>query len=211
LLLGAGACFGDHATPWDTAVAVSLDAPPVPPSSQPSDPFPSTCTTFGTWVATANPPYNQFDVSCYIHADLPAVWNAIKDPTTTEDSHTTDFSVANVYDPVPQHVIHQLIHYDLVDIISLWYQLEWVHVVDQGTFDQPTHLVITFQKTDGSDLITLLADSFDLTSPAPGVTLLSISEHCNAYRTSLSDIHNVVLGYYANIAKYVNAPYTLPP
>ncbi len=194
------ACGGGvKETPWNPNLAGSLDAPLPPPAPDGGDSYPATCNVAA--VQNDDGGYAQADATCYLSADLGLVWKALQDPAVTEDPHTTAFTVTSVADSNPQHPIHQLIHYELTDIISFVYDLEWVHVLDEGTLADPTHVVVTFQKVDGTSYISLWDASFELTSPTAGVTQLAMSMHENALSTSPAELQTGLMRYYTNLGQ----------
>ncbi len=212
-LLGAAAllsacCGGGPTGPAILNDATSLDPPLPPPAADGGDPYPPTCNVQSFQNDKGN--YAQADATCWVPAGIGQVWKALQDPTVTEDPHTTSFSVTNVPDSDPSHVLHQMIHYNLTDILQVSYDLEWIHVLDEGTVADPDHVVITFQKVSGTSYVSLWADSFELTSPAAGVTKLVISAHENAMTWSPTDLQKGILQYYSNIGSKLGVPANVP-
>jgi hypothetical protein len=168
----------------------ALDPAPAPPTGTDGDPHPETCNVVGSHVDGGD--YEQVDATCFLHANLGTVWQALQDPNVTADPSTTSIDRVPQHDTDAARPMHELDQYTASEFISVNYTLEWVHMLLGGTLAAPTHVLVSYRKTSGTRFIHHLEGDYDLTSPAPGVTRLVICVHVSATQTNTDDVKKSV-------------------
>lgn len=87
----------------------------------------------------------------------------------------------------PQYEYGFLMHYEVDEILTVEWDEHWRYGTIVGTPDDPELAIIRYQKTFGSDFISLIEGSL-LLVPAPGGTEVQLVEHLSAVRGSLDQM-----------------------
>lgn len=131
----------------------------------------------------------------YVHAPAEDVWRYLRDPDTDVDRREVDeWEVTD--DTEPGFDDSYTIHCTVNDIITVDYDLTWVHELQAGTEAAPERVVAQWSKTDGTTFIELLEGTVVLEPESAGVTRLEYVEHLKAALRDdetiaqyLSDLH----------------------
>jgi hypothetical protein len=131
----------------------------------------------------------------YVQAPADEVWAHLRDPDTDVDRREVDeWEVTD--GTVPRFDDSYTIHCTVHDLLTVQYDLTWVHELQAGTVDAPERVVAQWDKTDGTQFITLLAGSLVLEPEEDGVTRVEYVEHLTASLRDdetiaqyLSDLH----------------------
>jgi hypothetical protein len=115
----------------------------------------------------------------YLHAPAQTVWEAISDPEVGVDRREVEeWSVT--WDIAPQFERSYVVHNVVRDVLTVEYDLTWLHELQAGSEQAPERVVGVWEKTDGTAFIDLLAGSFVLTPVSAEVTEIALVEHLKA-------------------------------
>ena len=184
--------------------AVNL-AEEIPPTAD--DPFPEAMT-----VATGEGEDGVYwaHAKANIHADVHTVWGCLQDTDTVVDRREVDEWTSEPSDETGFDYT-LVIHNTVFDTFKVEYDLLWLHEIQAGDADAPETVVVEWQKSGGSNVITLLQGSAVLTRAADGVTRVELIEHLQAllradesvvsYITDLSGFDAMNIGYRSVLSK----------
>jgi hypothetical protein len=134
----------------------------------------------------------------YVAQDLGTVWTCFQDPLVVMDRREVDAWTAE-FDVEPAFDVSFVIHQTVYDLITIEFDLLWLHEQQAGPVDAPEQVAMRWQKTEGTNFIDLLEGSALLTVAAPGVTRIELIEHLDAalrdeetIRSYLSDLYESV-------------------
>lgn len=131
----------------------------------------------------------------YVHADAEDVWAAARIPEVVVDRRevdewTVDHDTVRGFDD--SFTLHDVVH----DILTVEFDLAWVHELQAGTASAPELVVAQWQKNDGTTFIDLLQGSLVIEPVEPGVASVEIIEELKAalrddetIATYLGDLH----------------------
>lgn len=143
------------------------------PEGTPSDPFPETLEIVSggdtdLWWAHARG---------YVHADALAVWDAARDADTVVDRREVDEWEVTL-DSVPEFDDSLTLLCTVHDVLTISYDLTWVHELQKGEPTAPERVVAQWDKTDGTPFIELLRGSLVIEpTEDPDVTRVEMVEH----------------------------------
>jgi hypothetical protein len=192
-------CFGRSPTPFPPGLE-PLDetnqAPPVEPDG--ADPYPERIRF--TMGKTRD--YNWVHGRGLVKASVAQVAEALAVPDVVIDRRSvTEWSVTP--DVEPGYRVSFGVHNIVRAFVTIEFDVTWREDVVEGTAESPTIIAARWQKTDGSDAITLLRGSLVGRQIADGITEVEVIEHLQAYatgdagpaRTFLEDVHRNVLAH----------------
>jgi hypothetical protein len=131
----------------------------------------------------------------YVLAPASEVWEHLRDPDTDVDRReVAEWEVTD--DTEPRFDDSYTIHCTVNNVITVDYDLTWVHELQDGTEAAPERVVAQWSKTDGTSFIELLEGTVVLEPEGAGVTRLEYVEHLRAALRDeetiaqyLSDLH----------------------
>lgn len=124
----------------------------------------------------------------YVHETPDVVWGCLRQTDVVVDRREVD-EWSSEADPEPEFDDSLLIHNTVHDIITVDYDLLWLHEVQEGTLDAPTAVAIQWQKVEGSNVIELLIGTALLSDEEDGTTRLELEEH---FKAALRDEETIV-------------------
>jgi hypothetical protein len=131
----------------------------------------------------------------YVGAPADEVWQHLRDPDADVDRREVD-EWEVVDGTVPRFDDSYTIRCVVHDLLTIEYDLTWVHELQEGTEAAPERVVAQWDKTDGTSFIDLLAGSLVLEPEGDEVTRLEYVEHLDAALRDdetiaqyLSDLH----------------------
>lgn len=131
----------------------------------------------------------------YVDAPAAEVWRHLRDPEVDVDRREVDEWEVTA-DTVPRFDDSYTIHCVVHDVLTVEYDLTWVHELQEGTEDAPRRVVAQWSKTDGTAFIELLEGTVVLEPEDDGTTRLEYVEHMKAALRDdatiaryLSDLH----------------------
>lgn len=135
----------------------------------------------------------------YVQAPADEVWQHFRDPDADVDRREVDeWSVID--GTVPRFDDSYTIHCVVHDLLTVEYDLTWVHELQAGTEGSPERVVAQWDKTDGTQFIKLLSGSLVLEPEDDGVTRVEYVEHLVASLRDdetiaqyLSDLHGSIV------------------
>ena len=199
LLAGAG-CFGNSTDPFPPGLA-PLDPTNLaawPPATA-TDPHPETVQL----VSGRQPSHAWAHGAGFVHAPIDQVWKAMRDPMVCADRRriTRFDSAADVetgYDY--SYRIHNVVE----SVITVEFDNTWRQSAIEGTKDAPIRVAAAYQKTQGTDFITLLAGSFQVRRLDDGTTSLELMEHLQAEGQGADTAEGTLRDYFASIVARVH-------
>jgi hypothetical protein len=108
-----------------------------------------------------------------VAVDVAGVWACFQDVDTVVDRREVDFWSATL-DPQPEFDFSMTIHHTVYDIVTVEYDSLWLEEAQEGPTEAPTRVVVTWQKSDGTDFIKLLSGSAVLTDDGDAVTRIEL-------------------------------------
>lgn len=114
-----------------------------------------------------------------VDASPDAVWAALQNADVIADRREVDVYTLSPatdlgFDPAYR------VDNEVNDILTVNYELTWVHEVQAGTPTAPERVVVRWDKTDGTPFIDLLSGSIELVALEEGTTELLLVEHLRA-------------------------------
>lgn len=180
-LLAATGCFKDPPTvdfgdPDGLAPLEDVNlAPEVP--GQPGDPFPEDIV-FVAGEDEANDRYFAHG-RAWVHADCGEVWAALRVHEVMVDRRGVDeWTVTE--NVVPEFDFSFLVHNVVHDVLTIDFDLTWVHQLQEGTVERPDRVVARFDKTAGSGFLDVLSASVVMNGVDDGLCELELIEHMRA-------------------------------
>lgn len=138
----------------------------------------------------------------YVQADLQDVWDAAREPAVCVDRREVDeWSV--LLGTVPEFVYSYTIANTVHDVITVAYDVTWVHEQQDGV-ESPTLVVAQWDKTGGTAVIDILRGSLVLRSVAPGVTEIELIEHLKAAMRDEETVESYLADFYADLLAVVH-------
>ncbi len=111
-----------------------------------------------------------------IEADTSAVWLALRDLDVMADRRAVDtYSLADE-GHLPEFDFSFVVANETVEIITLRFDLTWVHELQAGTMEAPEHVLARWDKTDGTPFIDRLSGSVELVDVDGSTELRGISQ-----------------------------------
>lgn len=106
------------------------------------------------------------------------VWTAARDPEVGVDRREVDaWTLTEVEDDFDaSYIVHNTVN----DVITVNYDLRWLHELQGAEPDDPLRVVAVWEKTEGTSFIELLQGSIVLLPESPGVTRIELVEHLEA-------------------------------
>ena len=102
--------------------------------------------------------YTWVQARGYLHQDLLSGWTKIRDPEVYVDiNEVTTYTVDEVSSDLYDYVF--VVHNEVEDIITVNFDTEWRHGALSGDISDPQGVAIRWQKTEGTNHISLLEGS----------------------------------------------------
>lgn len=134
-----------------------------------------------------------------VHASLPTVWGCLQHVDTVVDRREVDeWTSEPSSEPGFDYAV--VIHNTVRDIITIEYQLLWLHEIQDGSSESPTEIIAVWQKTDGASVISLLQGSAVLTAEGDDVTRIELIEHLQATLRDEETIVSYLTDLYDSVA-----------
>ncbi len=135
-----------------------------------------------------------------IAAPVSTVWTCFQDPETVVDRREVDeWSVD--FDVEPEFDFSMTLHLIVVDFVTVDYDSLWLEEAVEGPETAPTRVVVTWQKSDGTNFIKLLSGSAVLTDDGDDVTRLELI----AWLEASSRDEQTLVSYLGDLAASVTA------
>ncbi|MCA9493582.1 MAG: hypothetical protein KC621_26805 [Myxococcales bacterium] len=171
------AACGSSGTEDFPSVLAPLEENQAPwPEGTPSDPYPETLEIVSggdaeLWWAHARG---------FVHADAADVWAAARDADTVVDRREVDEWEVTP-GTVPEFDDSLTIACTVHDVLTISYDLTWVHELQKGEEVAPERVVAQWDKTDGTPFIDTLTGSLVIEpTDRDGITRLEFVEHLKA-------------------------------
>lgn len=170
------ACSGhDSNEPFPTHLAPLEDNRAKLPAPLDGDPYPERLSV----VSGGNSDLWWAHGRGYLKAEASVCWQALLDPEVGVDRREVDeWSIT--YDVAPQFDASYVVHNVAQDVLTVAYDLTWLHELQLGSASEPEEVVGVWDKTDGTTFIDILEGSFVLRAVEPEVTEIEIIEHLKA-------------------------------
>ena len=138
----------------------------------------------------------------YIHASSGDVWAAARDPDVGVDRREVDeWTVTSTSDGFDEsYVVHNTVH----DVITVNYDLRWLHELQEGTEAEPERVVIVWEKTEGTGFIDVLEGSLVIRPVADGVTEVGFVEHLDATLRDDQTLVSFLQDFHASLVAAAN-------
>ena len=131
-----------------------------------------------------------------INASIREVLGLLKDHNTTKSPKVAadDMKVEELNDP--NYLARQIVAFHLVPFpfINIDWKEEWAYALAEGTEKEPSLVMISYQKVDGTSHIKHLCGSMELKKSGPNQTDLYQYEEVSASRRSIEDTVKGLLG-----------------
>lgn len=126
------------------------------------------------------------------------VWAATKVPENlaarcSSDRHSVELGVE------PQYETSWKFHYEVDQVVTVAWDENWRLGTVDGTPDAPELAMVRYQKTFGSDFISLIEGSIQIRALDDGNTELQFIEHLRAVRGSLDDMRGSMRQRYVTL------------
>ncbi len=171
-LAGAASCGGDESTgfaPGLTALEPSRATRPVMPGAQ-------RCPEAVNVVTGDTPEYEWAHARGCVHVPAARVWAALQDADVMVDRRrVSTFTTSR--DVEPAYALSYRVRHVVRDIITLEFDHTWRGAINQGTAQSPRELTLAYQKTWGSNFITILRGSVVARPIDPDTTEVELVRH----------------------------------
>lgn len=194
--LGALGCGGNSSSAFPEGLEPLETNQASWPAAKPGDPHPE---TISFKVGKADD-WEWAHAKAYVHAPLAKTWAALRNPDACADRKSiTSWTVT--HDVESGYAYSYRIHNVVEDIVTVEFDNTWRHGVVDGTLSEPEQIAARYQKTWGSDYITLLRGSVVARQTDDVTTELELIEHIDAmgqdYDTAKKTINNYFLSVVA--------------
>jgi hypothetical protein len=186
-------CAGNSVTPFPPGLApLAVDNAPAPsPDAQSTHPQKLNVITGSTSS------YDFADASGYLSQPISRVWQALGDPKTAIDPKVS--SVKYDVGIEPQYAVSFVLHCTENDFITVEWDVTWRADVVAGTPDAPITIAARYQKTSGTDFISLLEGSVTFQKIDEQTTAVDAIEEISATDTDASEAARYLNAYYQNL------------
>ena len=118
----------------------------------------------------------------FLHTDMSQAWAAIRTAEVyINQRDVTEYSVEEISSEQYDYIF---LVYNLVeDIVDVEFENEWRHAAVDGTVDSPERVAVRWQKTNGTEFISLLDGSIQILPLADGrkdIVEIQVIEHLGA-------------------------------
>jgi hypothetical protein len=196
------ACAGNFSSPAATGLE------PLEPTNEATWPAAQTGDTYPEaidFVTGHAPLYDWAHGRAYIHASLQDTWAALKKPSVVYDRATTSWSPT--YDTRPEYAVSFRIAYTAgPTYFSVSYDVDWWEGPTSGTVAAPLAVSARWQKTSGTDYISLMEGSIEASEPSAGVTALELISHLSAAQSGPGDAQSGLQDIFNGVVADVHSP-----
>lgn len=175
-------------------------APEVP--GEDGDPFPEALTVVSGHDDEAD--HYWAHARAWVHADSAAVWASLREIDVVVDRRAVDEYALVEENPMPEFDFSYVISNRVQDILSVDYELTWVHELQEGEIDTPEQVVVRWDKTDGTPFIDLLGGSIVLHRIDGGLTEIELIEHMRAAARDEETLEVYLADLYADLLAHVH-------
>ena len=194
-LMSASIGCGSHPTTFPPGLEPleATNTAPLPAATS-GDAHPETIV----FVTGVTPDWYWVHGHAYVHASLRDTWAAMHDPETCVDRRKVAmWTNTPITDPMYDfsYLIHNVVH----DTLTLEFDVTWRQSAVDGPRDNPNVVAARFQKTDGTDIISLLEGSVVATRIDDTTTQLDFIEHLQSLGGSVDIPRSYLADYYASI------------
>ena len=124
------------------------------PTGSSADPYPQEINL----DSVTTDEYTSVQARGYLHKDLLSAWEKIRVPEVYVDvNEVTTYSVDEISSDLYDYVF--VVHNEVEDIITVNFDIEWRHGALSGDINDPQGVAIRWQKTEGTNHISLLEGS----------------------------------------------------
>lgn len=153
------------------------------PVGDASDPFPERLEVVLTYAEDARGRPPSVHARGYVHAPLAMVWEALRNPDVSADRRSfASYTVE--HDVEPEYDVSYRIDAVITNIITFGYSTTFRHGVLEGTMEEPLAIAESWQKTEGSTIISELRGSVIARAVDPELTSLEMIQYS---RTAMSN------------------------
>lgn len=147
--------------------------------------------------------YVWVEAKAYVHASIASTWEAMRTPEVCVDRrHVATWTVTENVEQGYDYSF--LIHNTINNVITLEEDLTWRQSHIEGSLEDPDTVVAVYQKTNGSDFISLDAASFIARKVDSTTTSLELVGQLNAVGSGIPDEESYIRDYYASIVARVH-------
>jgi len=184
---------------------IAQDSVP-PPGADGGTQYPQTLAlTQGTDGDLSGGGYNYVFASGYVDASIASVWAAFKIPNVVVDRHAiTSYSVTNNVETGYDVSFLTAYSINAAPTYTVTYNLTWREGVVGGTEANPSQVSVVYEKTSGTNYVTLMEGSIELISVTPTVTELQFAQRMNATDTTSATIAAWTNEMFASVIAQVN-------
>jgi hypothetical protein len=198
LLAFGVSCSKDTATEFPPGLEPLEDVTTAPPAATPADPHPEAITV----ERGQDDSTNFIHAAAYVHASVKDVWAALSDPDLIADRHHIS---SYTWEPAGEpYDVSFVLHYTINNIVTVRFDITFREGVVEGTKDAPTAVSVVYAKTYGSNLVSIMKGSIEVTSVDAGTSRLLFAQHMAATQTSADNIELWTRDIFANVVARVH-------
>lgn len=184
-LLLTAACKGDKSDPIVVPddLAMLEDLATGPPDGRADDAYPEEMNI----VSGSETDYDWAHADAYVHASIADTWAALRTGEVVVDhTRVQEWSMAEV--DAGDFDYQFEIQNTSEDIVTVEFELTWIHGAVDGTKDDPAQVAFRWQKTDGTEFIERMEGSGMLYAIDDSTTELQLIEHLTTVGSAPEDI-----------------------
>lgn len=164
------------------------------PAAQAGDPHPEAIS----FKVGSGDDYEWAHAKAYVHAPLAKTWAALRDPDACADrksitSWTVTRDVESGYDY--SYRIHNVVE----DVVTVEFDNTWRHGVVDGTLSDPEQIAARYQKTWGSNYLTLLRGSVVARQTDDQTSEVEFIEHIDAMGQDYNTAKRTINDYFLSV------------
>jgi len=170
-------------------------APPVP--AEEGDPFPESLSMVSGEDVDNDRYYAH--ARGWLKADSADVWASLRNLDVMADRREVDEYELVAEGSLPEFDFSYVIANRVEDLLTVNYELTWVHELQQGDLGIPERVVVRWDKTDGTGFIDLLAGSVVIRRVDAGLCEVELIEHLRAAARDEQTIEQVLADLYGDL------------
>ena len=140
----------------------------------------------------------------WVHADSADVWAAFRELDVIADRRAVDEYELVGENTEPGFDFSFVVANHVEDILNVNYELTWVHELQDGELATPEHVVIQWNKTDGTSFIDLLAGSVVIRRVDSGLCEVELIEHLRAAARDEETLEQYLNDLYGDVLAHVH-------
>lgn len=140
----------------------------------------------------------------WVKADSAKVWEALRDIDVYTDRREVEEYEVLEENVLPEFDFSFLVANHVNDIITVNYELTWVHELQAGEVATPEQVVVRWDKTDGTQFIDLLSGSVVIHRVDGGLCEIEFIEHLRAAARDEETLEQFLTDVYADVRAYAH-------